>query len=274
MGNWLAGPVAITGASGHVGGFLRRRLAQLPNEIRPVGREEDPESAFADADAVIHLAGTLQPGRSNSYEAANVATVRKTVTALARSAIKRVVLLSYVGADPASANAYLRTKGEAEALVRASERDYVVVRSTFIYGPPENPGPSARPFIAQDGKPVSVIGSGRQHYAPVYVGNVVEALLRAALDSGAPTGTFELQGPDEFAVDDFVAALNGSHVKERHLPHGLARVIALVSPTLSPAMVDVLAADSLAQGPSAVDAFGLELMRLREIYGTAARAPA
>jgi uncharacterized protein YbjT (DUF2867 family) len=266
------GPIAITGADGHVGTHLRARMQGLPNELRPLGREDDLASAFADAHAVILLAGTLAPIGRNTYEAANVETVRRAVAALSGSTVKRLVFLSYSGADPTSSNRYLRTKGEAEHLIHACGCPAVVVRSTFIYGPPADPGPSATPFMVGSGKAVSVIGTGRQHYAPVYVEDVVEALVRFALDSEAPTGTFALAGPDTLTVDEFVDALNGADLKERHLGRHAARVLARVVPKLTPAMVDVLAADSLPDdSPLAASALSLNLTHLVDNYPYASR---
>ena len=173
MTSWLTGPVAITGADGHVGSFVRVRLAELVNEVRPLTRADDLASAFRNADAVIHLAGTLQAIGGNTLEAANVETVRRSVTALAGSSVRRVVFLSYAGADPDSDNDYLRSKGEAERLILGCGREAVVMRSTFIYGPPENPGPSARPFVSKAGRPVSVVGSGRSLSRPYQVRGTV-----------------------------------------------------------------------------------------------------
>jgi len=263
---FLSGAVAITGASGHVGSCLSRRLAELPNEVRALGRRDNVLDAVHDADAVVHLAGTLQPLRGNTYEQANVETVRRTVEALAGSSVKRVAFLSYVGADPASPNDYLRTKGEAESLIAASGREAVVIRSTFIYGPPDDPGPSTAPFIAHGKKGVSVLGSGIQRYAPVFVDDVATALIQAALDPSAPTGTFALAGPDVLTVDEFVRLVNAGAVKERHLKGRLARVLGHVLPTLTPALVDVLAADSLPDTTLAADAFSLDLRSIRDVY--------
>lgn len=263
---WLPGPVAITGAGGHVGTHLQARLREMPNEVRALGRDDDAVAAFRDADAVIHLAGTLAPRGGEGYEAANVETVRRTVAALDGSAVQRVVFLSYPGADPGSPNDYLRTKGAAEALVHACGRRAVVVRSTFIYGPPEDPGPSATAFISRDGKPVSVIGSGRQRYAPVYVGDVAETLLRFALDPETPSGTFALAGPDTITVDAFADALGGRGVRKRHIGARLAQVLARVVPSLTPAMVGILAADSLPDGPAAATALGLRFRPITDRY--------
>src|SRR5262245_34832218 len=266
MDTLLSGPVAVIGASGHVGGVFSRRLGECPNEVRALGRRDNVVEAVRDADAVVHLAGTLQPLKGNTYEQANVETVRKTVEASAGSSVKRIVFLSYVGADRASPNDYLRTKGEAESLVAGSGRDAVVIRSTFIYGPPDDPGPSTAPFIAHGGKAISVLGSGVQRYAPVFVGDVAEVLMRAARDSAAPTGTVALADADVLAVYEFVQALNPSGAKVRHLPGRLARVFAHVLPTLTPALVEVMTADSLPDTALAADAFGIDLHSIRDVY--------
>src|SRR5262245_30041453 len=266
MDTLLSGPVAVIGASGHVGGVFSRRLGECPNEVRALGRRDNVVEAVRDADAVVHLAGTLQPLKGNTYEQANVETVRKTVEASAGSSVERIVFLSYVGADPASPNDYLRTKGEAESLVSAGGRDAVVIRSTFIYGPPDDPGPSTAPFIAHGGRAISVLGSGAQRYAPVFVGDVAEVLVRSALDPLAPTGTFALAGPDVLTVDEFVRVVNGGAVKERHLRRRLARVLAHVLPTLTPALVEVMTADSLPDTSLAADVLGIDLHSIREVY--------
>jgi len=218
------------------------------------------------ADAVVHLAGALQPLKGNTYEQANVETARRTVEALAGSSVKRIVFLSYVGADPTSPNDYLRTKGEAESLVAGLGRDVAMIRSTFIYGPPDDPGPSTAPFIAQGGKAISVLGSGAQRYAPVFVGDVAEVLIKAALDSAAPTGTFALAGPDVLTVDEFVQVVNRGDVKVRHLQGRLAPVLAHVLPTLTPALVEVMSADSLPDTTLAAGAFGIDLHAIRDVY--------
>src|SRR5262245_41305423 len=266
VGTFLGGPVALTGASGHVGGFLSRRLAKLPNEVRVLGRRDNLAEAFRDADAVVHLAGTLQPLRGNTYEQANVETVRKTIEALAASSVRRIVYLSYVGADPSSTNDYLRAKGEAESLVAGGGREAVAIRSTFSYGPPADPGPSTAPFIAHGGKAVSVLGSGAQRYAPVFVGDVAEVLMRAALDPAAPTGTFALAGPDALTVDEFVQAVNGGVVKMRHLRGRFAHAVAHLLPTLTPALVDVMVANSLPDTTLAAEVFGINLHAIRDVY--------
>jgi NADH dehydrogenase len=145
-------------------------------------------AAFGDAEAVVHLAGTLQPGRPNTYRSANLDTALATAAALARSTAQRVVYLSFLTARLDSSNSYLRYKAEAEEALRSTGIPLVVFRCDDIYGPPNEPGPTASAFVAKSGK-VMLLGSGSQRLNPLYRDDVVEAILHAALDPETPIGS-------------------------------------------------------------------------------------
>lgn len=256
----LAGPIAITGASGQVGKALVSRLGRLPNELRLLERGDELAPALRDAGAVVHLAGTLQPRGSNGYVRANLETVRRTVVALEGSAVDRVVFLSYVGADSRSPNEYLRAKGRAEDLLYGCGRNIVILRCSHIFGPPEQPGPTIASWLAKPRASARVLGNGRQLLAPVYLGDVVEAIVRA-LDPSAPVGRFDLVGPETMTLDDLVRAVNGGAAEIRHVHATLARALGHALPRLTPALVDVLLSDSVGERGRAERAFGLEARR-------------
>jgi len=262
------GRIAITGVSGQVGTLLRERFADHAGGIVPLNRGEDWAGAIAGAQIVVHLAGTLQPKGRNSYESANVGTTRAVAGAVEGAPVQRIVFLSYLGASPASPNAYLRSKGQAESLLEATGVPVTIFRCVHIYGPPERPGPTAAAFLAKGRGPVIVPGSGRQRIAPLYIGDVVQAVSRAVLDPDAPAGTFELSGPDTMQMDDFVRGLNGAEVRMVHLPRAVARGLAHVVPSLTPALIDLLLADSVPTAdPSAVARrFGTELHRFADVW--------
>jgi uncharacterized protein YbjT (DUF2867 family) len=264
----IAGPIAITGASGQVGTALRRRLATFPNEVRALGRVDDLEAACRDATAVVHLAGTLWPKRPDTYEDANLRTVERTVAALDGSSVERVVFLGYVGADRRSENSYLRAKAEAETLLHDCGRDYVVFRCTHIFGPPEDPGPMVRALLAKADRPVWVLGDGAQRVAPVFRDDVVEATL-AALHPSAYHGRFDLPGPEEMAMDDFVRLVNCGPVRLRHIPPRVAPALAHAAPGLTPELVDILVRDSVGDQIRVDRAFGLERRSVSDLYASA-----
>ena len=262
--------IAITGASGQVGTLLRKRLGETPARVAPLGRGDDWTEAIGDAGAVVHLAGTLQPKRGESYEAANVETARVVAKAAAAAAgCSRIVFLSYVGASRESSNVYLRAKAAAEELLVGSGMPTTIFRCLHIYGPPEQPGPTVSAFQAKLGGAVTVPGSGRQRIQPLYVGDVVSAIEYAATREDAPTGTFDLGGPEEMAMDDFVRAVNDPGVKLRHLPTPVARIVARVAPSLTPALMDLLLCDNVTATPAAkvAERFGFTPHRLGEVWG-------
>ena len=266
--------IAITGASGQVGALLGERLAAAAHEVTPLGRGEDWAAAITGADAVAALAGTLQPARGEDYRAANVETAATAAAAAADAAVTRLAFLSYVGAAPDSRNEYLRAKAEAENLLLGSGVPTTIFRCLHIYGPPARPGPTAAALLAHSERPVVVPGSGSQRIAPLYVGDVVAALFGALTAPEPAGGRFELGGPEEMAMDEFVEALNGGAARIRHLPAPVARLAARFSPSLTPALIDLLLRDNVtATDPAEIGArFGFEPHRLADVWPAPAPA--
>ena len=280
--------VAITGADGSVGRALldrlhvsswqtvalSRRQANLPAHELVVGALDQrlSQAAIASADVVVHLAGALRPVGSNSYESANVATAEAVARAVAAGRTRSIVMLSYVGADVHSHNIYLRTKAIAESVLRSTARTVVVFRCTWIVGSPDSPGASAAAFIAAPGKAVHVIGSGRQVVAPVYVADVVDAVVAALTSESA--GVYELAGPDRMTLDDMVRVVNRDRqVRINHLPVAIARVLSPFVPDLPRGLVETLASDSVGDSTDAVRTFGLHLHSLRDVWSISRSPP-
>jgi NADH dehydrogenase len=271
--DWIGGPIAITGASGQVGMALQKRLSDLGNEVRALDRGDDLRRAFRRADAVVHLAGGLSVRPPDTYETANLDTVRATVDALDGSGVRRVVFLSFITADPASDNAYLRAKGQAEELLADSGQVAIVFRTDHIYGDPGEPGPTASEFLSNGGRAVSVLGDGTQELTPIYKLDVVEAIVRAALDPSAPTGTFELAGPRTMSLDAFAQELNGHRARLSHTPAWMARGLAHMVPALTPTLVDVMLRDAVptTDPQTTAAAFGITLREVKDVWGRSSR---
>ncbi len=155
--------VVITGANSAVGRAILRcgpKVAATPTTFVAVVRSEraaeqirselnNPDdivrisysdaagldAALHGASAVIHLSGILVERRDSTYEQANVVSTRSVVEAAKRSGVQKFVLVSATGADEASSNRYYRTKGQAEALVRASGLRYTCCALRFCWDP-------------------------------------------------------------------------------------------------------------------------------------------
>lgn len=117
---------------------------------------------------------------------------------------------------------------------------------------------------------MSSLVPGTQRISPIFLDDVVDAILHAALDPTTPTGTFCLAGPDTFTLDEFARKLNRhQQVRLRHLSPGFARLLARVVPSLPPPLVDVMLHDAAAPAAVAVGTaatFGVRLRHLAEVW--------
>ncbi len=213
----------------------------------------------------VHLAGVFFSIGKDSYQSANLGTTEAVAKALKDGKAKRVLFLSHVGASEDSKNAYLRTKALAERVLMATGKEVVVFRCTHIIGSPKDPGPFARSLLARPGKKAGVMGNGRQMIAPLYVEDVVSALV-SALKGGNP-GIYELAGPEQMSMDDLIRLVNRNpHLPISHTPNGIARALGFLLPFLPAPFVDVILRNSVGDPKKAKSTFRLELTSLRRVW--------
>jgi nucleoside-diphosphate-sugar epimerase len=146
----------------------------------------------------------------------------------------------------------------------------MILRCTHVYGPgqhwfEEMRRAAARPIAAP------VVGDGRQRIAPVHIHDVAAALL-AADDRAEPvSGTFGLEGPDIETADDVVDLVAGRTRRKVHVPpQAVRRAARFLGRRVHPALLEILAADSLADAKDAAAELGLTPTPLADGLGAAA----
>ena len=284
--------VVITGANSAVGLAILRcgpthapattlvpavRSERAADEVRQrAGRTDgivrisydDPASlaaAFRDASAVVHLPGVLVERPGSSYEQANVETTRGVVDAATRAGVKKIVLVSAVGASETSPNRYWRTKGQAEALVRASGLGYTVLRAPMVLGEGTE-GAAAIKRHASHPR-ATLIAGGRTRHQPLAVDDLARAALAATQLSVAGNLTLDLVGPVTLTERDMVeraARQLGRDIRIRSVPKGWLSLLLAIRqlagrPGLSRDALDVITADTDLDARPAVAALGIEL---------------
>src|SRR5579864_3723003 len=259
------------------------RSDRAAEEIRPLLGEvsslatvsyDDPstlDAAFRGASAIIHLAGILVEGPGSTYERANVATARSVVEAAKRAAVEKFVLVSATWADEKSSNGYYRTKGQAEAAVRASGLCYTILRAPLLLGP-ETEGGAALARNAR-GPKAKLIGGGRNFQQPLYVDDLARAAIAATQPSVARNRTLDLVGPVSLTERELVeraARLLGRPVRISSIPKGMLCLILAIrqrisGPGFSPDAVEVITANTrLDSGPAATE-LGIHLTGIDEM---------
>lgn len=244
--------IVILGGTGFVGGTLVPRLAADGHELvllsrnreahrqRAVGRNVVVASAdvydpatlrrhFAGADAVVHLVGILNESGRNTFERVHVDLTRGVVEACRDAGVDRLHLMSSLRAGQGSSG-YLRSRGEAEALVRASTLDWTIYEPSTIFGPGD--GLVSRFDALLRIAPVVPLPRPQAKMAPVYVGDVAEAIARAVNDPATLLQTYELFGPETWTLVDIVRAIRdarGRHRAVLPLPDAIGRMQAYVA---------------------------------------------
>jgi uncharacterized protein YbjT (DUF2867 family) len=259
------------------------RSERAAGEIRPLLGEgssvvqilyDDPgslDTAFRGASAIIHLAGILVERPGSKYEQANVAPARSVVEAAKRCAVDKFVLISATGADETSSNGYYRSKGLAEALVRASGLSYTILRAPLLLGPATE-GAAA---LARNtrGPRAMLIGGGKNFQQPLYVDDLARAAIAAAQSSVASNRTLDLVGPVSLPERELVeraARVLGHQVRVRSISKGLLSFFLAIrqrvaGPGFSPDVVEVITADTRLDPQPAASELGIQLTGIDEM---------
>ena len=268
-----SGQVAVTGANSAVGQALLARLADrdelrvlavvrrqaavasLPLspriETAVVGYEQPDRlrAALGGIDCVVHLAGILFETRASDYQHANVETTRVLVEAARAAAVRHIVFVSSLGADPDSPNGYFRSKGEAERLVAGAGTAATIIRTPLLLGPATAGG---RALVrAASRAAVRVLGGGAHRLRPLDVDDLCAAVARCCREPSAGARTYELVGPTMLTHRELLqqtARLLGRDLTIRSMPVWLARLGASLaglirSGGLTPAVIDVITSD-------------------------------
>jgi nucleoside-diphosphate-sugar epimerase len=145
--------LAITGGTGFVGSHLLDVATAAGHRVAALTRREQPvregvdwiagdlsnrdalEQLVRDADAVIHVAGTINAPNAAGFEQGNVAGTLAMLAAATAGGIHRFVHVSSLAAREPKLSLYGASKERAEELVHSSGLDWAIVRPPAVYGP-------------------------------------------------------------------------------------------------------------------------------------------
>ncbi len=182
--------------------------------------------------AAIRCAGFGHPGQ-RSLRAMGVvvrpapASVFVAVAA-ARAGAAALVHVSAIGADPASAAAYGRSKGEGEAAVREAFAHATILRPSIVFGREDQFVNRFAGMIAAS--PVVPVLRAPVRFQPIFAGDLGEAIAVAAADPGRFGGhVYELGGPDILSMGElirFIADAVGRSPHILELPDAVGALLA------------------------------------------------
>ncbi len=266
--NELVAAVRSEQAADQIRALLRERSSTVRISYEDAG---SLDMAFKGASAIIHLAGILVERPGSTYEQANVAPVLSVVEAARRCAVAKLVLVSATGADEKSANGYYRSKGQGEAIVRASGLSYTILRAPLLLGRATE-GAAALQRNAR-GPRARLIGGGRNFQQPLDVDDLARAALTAAEPSVASNRTLELVGPVsllERGLVERAARMLGHEVRVSSIPKRLLCLALAIrrrlgGPGFSADAVEVITANTSLDSRPAARELGIQLTGIDEM---------
>jgi NADH dehydrogenase len=274
--------ITVFGGTGFLGKRIVERLVGLGETVRVVSRhpkglrpglvsggdgrvvpiaadvreEKSVAAAVADAEGVVNAVSAYVEKGDVTYEAIHVRGALNVARACELQKVRRLILISGIGADPSSPSAYIRARGQGEQVVRDAFPQATILRPSVMFAR-DDAFLNALAALARSSPIIPLIGGGHTRLQPVHVEDVAEAVC-AALHSPAAAGlTYEMGGPASYTLREIVEMILARNRRRRILlpiPFALADPFAhllehLPHAPLTVAQVDLLKADNVV-GPA------------------------
>ncbi len=216
--------VCIVGGTGFVGHQLASQLAKAGFQIRIPSRnrerrrsifvlpnvevidadihdERTLNTLFEGCDIVINLAAILNKQGKDTFTRLHIELPQKIVNACKASSVPRLIHMSALNADAEQGSSeYLRSKGEGEKIVMAAANELAVT----LFRPSVMFGNNDRFFntfaLMMNHLPALPAFCADARLAPIYVDDVVKAMMQSLNDPETFGQRYDLCGPQTFTM--------------------------------------------------------------------------
>ena len=248
--------ICILGGTGFLGTRLVARLIKDGHQVTVLSRDREQHKhllvlpgltlencdvyveaqlseRFRGQDVVINLVGILNErgfgGRG--FRRAHVELTRGVLQAARSAGVTRLLQMSSLKAAADAPSYYLRTKGEAERLIREQNGlEWTIFQPSVMFGPGDS-------FLNRFAALLASIpllfplAKANARLQPVFVDDVIDALLRCLHGGACSRQTYQLGGPQVYTLREIVSLVASITRQSRWiigLPDFLGRLQALV----------------------------------------------
>lgn len=281
--------IAVTGASGFVGGHIIKKALDTGYRVRALSRTpgavtdvdyikgdivsgEGLDDFLDGVDVVINAVGIIKETKRNKFEGVHYGGVVNILETCRRKNVNKIIQISALGTAPDKENMYFKTKYMAEREIQSSGLNFVIFQPSLIFGPGDGFVNMLAGIIKKS--PVfPIFGDGSYLLQPVSIHDLAKAVVKCAEDINRNRSVYQVCGPEKLSYERIVRMIIRQIGKKRliiHVPLGMVKLgvnisekLNLPSP-LSSEQLDMLLTGSVCDDDSFAEDFHVNLVALEE----------
>ena len=273
--------IAIFGAGGFLGKHLMRELTKLDYRIKvatrnpylkgylkPLGNPgqielfktnifnvDDVKKVLENCDLAINLVGILYENNKQKFNQIHSEFPNLLSKLCNEIGIVNLVHVSALGIKERHPSHYMQSKLQGEKNIKDNFKPSVILRPSIVFGP-EDKFFNTFASLAQFSPVLPLVGGGKTKFAPIYVGDVAKAIVKALELNNSEPKIYELGGPENYSFKELMEILLTEIKKKRFLipiPFGFAKFQSyflqmLPNPLLTPDQVELLKHHNIVSG--------------------------
>jgi NADH dehydrogenase len=181
--------------------------------------ERSLRAAMVGVDTIYHLASSERKGAHTSLMETEIQGTQAIIHAAVDAGVKRILFVSHLGADRASAYPVLKAKAIAEEFIRRSGLEYTILRSAIVYGANDGLTTGIARLLSAIPWVFLAPGNGEVLLQPVWVEDLVTCLIWALHDPGTLNRTIEVGGPEYLPFQQIVELVMDATGVRRSIVH-------------------------------------------------------
>jgi NADH dehydrogenase len=230
-------------------------------------------AALVGVDTIFHLAGIDWADPGDDLRTTDIEGTRNLLEAAQDAGVKRLVYLSHLDADRASAYPALKTKGIAEEFIRQSRLDTTILRSGIAIGNGDHFTVPLAQLLAYVPRAFPMPSDGAVLLQPIWVEDLISCLTWCLDDEETIRQTIEVGGPEHITfrqIIDQVMAVTGIERRLFPLRPSYLRILNIFIHTMAPKLpisnywLDYLAADRICELDNVARIFKIEPARFSQ----------